>query len=305
VFSPCGLGETRKRLQGGPFARNDKVVWRFPALAHSRRNAHLARIIGEESIMSETVISSVRETEAGSVATLTIDREAKLNALNAGLVETIREAIEREGRAHRVIVLAGAGERSFIGGADIAHMAKLDSAGARSFIEGLHGLCAAIRRAPVPVVARIQGYCFGAGVEIAACCDLRVASHKAQFAMPEVHVGIPSVIEAALLPGLIGAGRARDLVMTGRRIGAEEAWQMGLVERLAAPADLDRVLDETVDMLLQGGPEALRVQKAICNDWDTIPADASIARSIDAFAAMFEGDEPSRMMGAFLNRKRG
>lgn len=254
--------------------------------------------------MSETVTCSVRETEAGSVATLTIDRETKLNALNPALVEATRQAIERESRAHRVIVLTGAGDRSFIGGADIGHMAKLDPAGARAFIEGLHGLCGAIRRAPVPVVARIQGYCFGAGVEIAACCDLRVASQKAQFAMPEVHVGIPSVIEAALLPGLIGAGRARDLVMTGRRIDAEEAFRIGLVERLAAPADLDTALDEVVAALLQGGPEALRVQKAICNDWDTIPADASIARSIDAFSAMFEGDEPARMMGAFLNRKR-
>lgn len=254
--------------------------------------------------MSETVTCSVRETEAGSVATLTIDRETKLNALNPALVEATRQAIERESRAHRVIVLTGAGERSFIGGADIAHMAKLDPAGARAFIAGLHGLCGAIRRAPVPVVARIQGYCFGAGVEIAACCDLRVASQKAQFAMPEVHVGIPSVIEAALLPGLIGAGRARDLVMTGRRIDAEEAFRIGLVERLAAPAALDTALDEVVAALLQGGPEALRVQKAICNDWDTIPADASIARSIDAFSAMFEGDEPARMMGAFLNRKR-
>lgn len=253
--------------------------------------------------IGETIGVSVRESEAGSVATLVIDRQDKLNALSPALVETLREEVERAARAHRVIVLTGAGERAFIGGADIAHMATLDPAGARAFVKGLHGLCRTIRRAPVPVIARIQGYCFGAGIEIAVSCDLRIASHKAQFAMPEVHVGIPSVIEAALLPGLVGAGRARDLVMTGRRIGAQEADRIGLVERLATPADLDTVLDETVDALLRAGPEAMRVQKAVCNDWDELPADAAIARSIEAFAGMFEGDEPARMMNAFLARK--
>src|SRR6185503_218248 len=112
----------------------------------------------------------------------------------------------------RVVVLTGAGERAFIGGADINEMAELDEESARVFISQLHEACAALRNLPVPVIARISGYCLGAGLEIAASCDLRVAADHSTFGMPEVRVGIPSVIEAALLPRLIGWGMAARLI---------------------------------------------------------------------------------------------
>ena len=122
--------------------------------------------------------------------------------------------------------------RAFIGGADIRELAELTPETTHAFISRLHLACAAIRRLQVPVIARIHGYCLGAGVEIAASCNLRVAGQSATFGMPEVKVGIPSVIEAALLHGLIGAGRTRELVYTGEPITATEAERCGLVERV-------------------------------------------------------------------------
>src|SRR6202043_2052901 len=110
----------------------------------------------------------------------------------------------------------------FIGGADIEELAELDAESARSLITAVHVCCDAFRHLPVPVIARIDGWALGAGLELAAACDLRVASARSQFGMPEVRTGIPSVVEAALLPQLIGHGRARRLLLTGEPIGAEE-----------------------------------------------------------------------------------
>ena len=115
-------------------------------------------------------------------------------------------------RQLRALILTGAGDRAFIGGADINEMVELDQESARIFITHLHEACTALRNLPVPVIARISGYCLGAGLEVAASCDLRIASEHSSFGMPEVRVGIPSVIEAALLPdSSAGKGRPVDL----------------------------------------------------------------------------------------------
>src|SRR6185437_2626707 len=119
------------------------------------------------------------------------------------------------------------------------------------------------RHLPVPVIARIEGYALGAGLEVAVACDLRVASTQAQFGMPEVKVGIPSVVEAALIPGLIGFGRARELLMLGEVIDAETALRWGLVERVVESAALDREVEQIVAALLAAGLRALRLQKAL------------------------------------------
>jgi enoyl-CoA hydratase/carnithine racemase len=155
------------------------------------------------------------------------------------------------------------------------------------------------------VVARIEGYCLGAGLELAACCDLRLASTEARFGMPEVRVGIPSVIEAALLPRLIGIGRAQDLVLTGRTLEAREAHRIGLVDGLAAdPAALDALVEERVGELLAGAPAALADQKELIRSWQELPLSAAIEAGIDAFERSWRTEEPRDRMRAFLARKR-
>jgi enoyl-CoA hydratase len=242
----------------------------------------------------------------GHVAHVTIDNRARLNTLNSELMLAIVEEIERleADRELRLVVLRGAGERAFIGGADLNELATLDRAAARDFITLVHRVCDGFRQLPAPVIARIDGYALGAGLELAAACDLRVASERSRFGMPEVRVGIPSVVEAALLPQLIGQGRARRLMLTGETIDAATALAWGLVDAMAPPADLDAEVERFAAALLAGGREALRIQKALMADWQDLSTSAAIARGIDAFVEAHESDEPRRMAATRLQELR-
>lgn len=254
--------------------------------------------------------ASVERRDDGAVVRLTVAREAKLNALNGAMIDALTRHLADLAAADegvRAVVIAGAGDRAFVGGADIGEMAALNSGdgptGAAAFISRLHGLMTAVRAVPVPVIARIQGHCLGGGMELAAACDIRVASEAAVFGMPEVRVGLPSVIEAALLPGLIGWGRTRWLLMTGETIDARTAYEWGFVEQLAPAADLDAALGRTLDAIQAAGPHAVRTQKALIRQWEAMTPDHAAEASIPVFAAAFETGEPQAMLGGFLNRR--
>ncbi len=250
----------------------------------------------------------VRRSHEGRVAHVAVDHDAKLNTLNPELMRDFAATFAALGQdaALRAVVLTGAGPRAFIGGADISVMAGLqDSAGGEAFIRLVHGCCRAVRDCPVPVIGRVNGWCLGAGLEIAASCDLRIASETAKFGMPEVRVGIPSVVEAALLPALIGWGRTRRLLLLAETIGAAEALEWGLVERVAAPAELDAAVEAWIELLLEAGPEAIRAQKALIRRWEDLPLSQAVAAGIQSFAASWRTDEPARMLGGFMARKKG
>jgi enoyl-CoA hydratase len=255
--------------------------------------------------MTERTWVDVRQ-DARGVAVVTIDNPAKLNTLNTRAMTGLVAAVERLGgdASLRAVVLRGAGERAFIGGADIAEMAGLDAGSARAFITLVHRCCDVFRRLPVPVIARIQGYVFGAGVEVAAACDLRVAAVGSQFGMPEVRLGVPSVVEAALLPQLIGWGRTRQLLLTGDTIDAETAHAWGLVEELVPVDQLDQTVDRLVVSILESGAHAIRLQKALITAWAGLPLREAIQRGIDSFVDAWDSDEPRRMMGEFIKRRR-
>jgi enoyl-CoA hydratase/carnithine racemase len=244
----------------------------------------------------------VRRDDRG-VATVVIDNAARLNALGSGLLAAFAGAVAKlgEDRSLRAVVVTGAGERAFVGGADIREMGEIDGPdAARAFITGVHLACAAVRACPVPVIARIQGYCFGAGLELAAACDFRVAAEGAQLGMPEVRLGIPSVVEAALLPMLIGWGRARRLLLTGETIDAACALSWGLVEQVAPAGELDATVEARLADILACGPGAVRQQKALIAAWETLPLAQAIIAGVEAFADAYRTDEPKRMMSEFL-----
>lgn len=249
------------------------------------------------------ILSELRTHDDGAcVAYLTVDRPARLNALDAGQCRRLAEALDAlsGNSALRAVVLTGGGERAFIGGADLDVLGNLGAGDARRFITAIHEVCTAIRTCPVPVLARINGYCLGAGMEIAAACDLRIAAREATFAMPEVQVGVPSVIEAALLPGLIGWGRTRWLLLTGQPIDAATAERWGFIEQCCPGADLDASVEHTVAALLSAAPGALRAQKALMTRWESLSLDGAIAAGIDAFEACYVfDDEPARYVAAF------
>jgi len=204
------------------------------------------------------------ERDLRGVATLTIRNAGSLNILSSPVIDGVRAGLEQlaTDRDIRVLVLKGGTDRSLIGGADIKEMATLDQAGAEAFITRLRDLCEAIRAFPAPVIARMPGWCLGGGLEAAAACDFRIAAHDARFGMPEVRVGIPSVIHAALLPRLIGWGRARWLVMTAENIDAPTALAWGLVDVVAPEGGLDQAVDRLPRRLFKANVEGFDPQPA-------------------------------------------
>jgi len=256
--------------------------------------------------MGNYVTVTRKQMKNGTVCTVTIDNERKLNCLNSELLDELRLEIEvlKDDKNLAAVILTGAGDRAFIGGADITEMAELTPQTAREFITRIHELNVAIRTVSAPVIARVNGICLGAGMEIAAVCDIVIADENARFAMPEVHMGIPSVIEAAILPQILGSSLTRDLVLTGRALSAKEAHDARLVHRLASTGKLDDAVQLAVDQILKGGRKAVQLQKLLCNAWENENIPTSIQMGIDSFSSAYNSTEPTRMMGAFINRKR-
>jgi len=219
----------------------------------------------------------------GPVARIFLNRPEKANALSSAVLQELARSLESldPDESLKVVVLGGRGS-AFCGGADVQELKALNASTAGPFVEKIHAVCQAIRQLPVPVVARLHGAVIGAGLEIAASCDLRVAAEGTKFAMPEVRLGIPSVVEAALLPRLMGSGRAAWLVLTGEAIDARRALEWGLVEEVAS--ELEARLKVLLTTLVAADREALRVQKQLLQLWDEASLATSVAASIERFA---------------------
>ncbi len=241
----------------------------------------------------------------GGVATIELIHSTPLNIIGSPAISELTEALHAVGQDGdvRVVVLRGSGERAFIGGADIHEMVNLDRAGGEGFIRRLAGLCEAIRECPVPVIARLAGWCLGGGLEVAMSCDLRIAECGAKFGMPEVAVGIPSVIHAALMPALIGAGHSAWMLLTGETVDADTAVAWGLVHEVVAPDALDARIAQLTARLSGFGPAAVRQQKRLLNAWFDMTVHAAIEDSVGEFGRAFLTGEPQQHMRAFLDRK--
>jgi len=244
--------------------------------------------------------------EAGRIAYVTANNPAKRNAIGIRGKRAIVAAFRRlcEDENLRAVVLTGAGDKSFIAGADIAEMKELTREQAEEEHTLTHHACDAIRQCAVPVIARINGYCLGAGMELAASCDMRAGADHAKFGMPEVRVGIPSGMEAALLPSIVGWGRAAELVLTGDIFDAREAYQFGFLQKLVPAAELDAAVEKWIQSILASGPRAVRLQKKLLRDWERLSLGDAIQAGIQACLEARRTDEPKRLMQAFLDRKK-
>ena len=258
--------------------------------------------------MAEHEIVKVRleDRAAGQVAYVTVDNVEHRNRLGKSGKDELIAAFSKLALNEnlRVAVLTGGGDKSFIAGSDIAEMRDQDPAGQREVGTKTHFACDSIRKLPVPVLARINGYCLGSGMELAASCDMRAAADHAKFGMPEVKFGIPSGMEACLLPLLMGWGKANELVLTGEMIDAQEAYRCGFLERLVPAAELDGAIEKWVTAICSAGPRAVRIQKALVRDWERMSIRDAIHRGIDACAESRTTDEPVRLMQAFIDRKK-
>jgi len=250
---------------------------------------------------------AVDQRDTGArIAYVTINNARRLNTLTSALMNDFAAAHEELARDEglRAVVITGAGEKAFCGGADIDEMSSLDATTARKFITSLHRCCQVVRDLPVPVIARIQGYALGAGLELAASCDLRIAADTAVLGMPEVKLGIPSVIEAALLPTLVGWGRTREMLLLGETFTAREAADWGLLERVVPKPELDQAVESCIQSLLSAGPCAIRLQKKLIQSWEQLPLRAAIEAGIDAFCEAWQGEEPRLTMNEFQAARR-
>lgn len=245
----------------------------------------------------------LRVERSGGAAWCVLDRPP-LNLLEPTLIARV-EAAFRELAADasvRVAVLTGAG-RAFTAGMDVRVLRDLDAAGARRLITALHDALDAVHRAPFPTLAALNGPTLGAGFELALACDLRVAAESATLGLPEVRVGVPSVIQAALLPPLVGPGRAAEMLLLGEAVTAAEALRWGLVNRVVPAADLRDAVQGAVSRLLACGPTAIRLQKRLIVEWRETDLRSAVRAGIDAFAAAYATGEPREGATAFLGKR--
>jgi enoyl-CoA hydratase/carnithine racemase len=252
--------------------------------------------------MSASAKPHVRVERSGSLATVFLDRPERANALSSQTAKDLAQAIQQTVTDDvRVVVIRG-NQRVFCAGADLDEMKTLDAISAEAFIRGLHLALRNIREHPAPVIAVIQGPALGAGLELVMACDLAIASDDAILGMPETQVGIPSVIEAALMPSIVGLARTRELLLTGESIDAHEAFRIGLINRVVTSQELEQTVAERVAQLAALSPIGLASQKALIRRWLNLPMDEAIEAGIRAFAMAMASGNPQQIMAELRKR---
>ena len=238
------------------------------------------------------------------VATVSINNPARLNCLGHAQITAFIDAVTAltDDPDLRALIVTGEGDRAFMGGANLHELGELNPPRARDFLTLIHRMCKVLRDLPVPVIARVNGFCLGAGLEVMAACDMHIASDNAMFGMPEVKIGLPSVVEAALLPQLIGWGRTKWLLYTGDFIDAPTALAWGLVEKVVSAAELDNTLDRWVGSIVESGPKAIRLQKELIREWEALPVNDAVEAGIRCMYKAYQSDEPTRMVGQAIER---
>ena len=246
----------------------------------------------------------VRVEQRDRCAWVILDRPP-LNLIVPEMIDGLRAVFASLNRdpSVRAAIVTGAG-RAMTAGMQIQFLVELTAARAKPFIASLHEVIEAVHEAPFPTIAMVNGACLGGGFELAMACDMRTAAAGAPLGLPEVKVGVPSVIEAALLPGLVGPGRAAEMLLTGDSITAETALAWGLVNRVVPAADLERVTLELAHRIVECSPHAIRLQKELIVRWRNTDLRAAIEAGINAFAQSYATEEPREAMRAFLEKRR-
>ncbi len=241
---------------------------------------------------------------ANGVVTMTISSPATLNALNSTILGEIDTFIHTlDPNQVRVLVITGEG-KSFVAGADISEMAHLSEKEGLAFGHRGSQIFKKIEDLPFPVIAAVNGFALGGGCELAMACDIRIASAKARFGQPEVGLGIiPGFSGTYRLPKLVGQGIAKELIYTGKMIGAEEALRIGLVNQVVAPEELAGAVDALVAAILKNAPIAVGFAKTCINENYDLDVDESIALENRYFAKCFATDDQKEGMDAFLHKR--
>jgi enoyl-CoA hydratase len=241
------------------------------------------------------------------IATITFNRPKALNALNRELLAEFSKALDEIAAddSVRVLILTGAGEKAFVAGADITELATYTTLQAKSFSAAGHATIARLQELPIAVIAAVNGFALGGGSEIALACDFIYASDSARFGLPEITLGlIPGFGGTQRLPRAIGASRAKELTFTGKMIGAAEAAQMGLVNKVFPAATLMEETLKTAREIAAKGRVALRAAKQAINAGLNVDLATGCRIEVDAFAITLASPDAREGTSAFLEKRK-
>ncbi|HYL59187.1 MAG TPA: enoyl-CoA hydratase-related protein [Candidatus Acidoferrales bacterium] len=244
--------------------------------------------------------------EKAPIATLTVNRPAALNALNREVLEEMARVIRdvRHDASVRVLIVTGAGDRAFVAGADIAAMSKMSAADGLDFSRLGHRVMESFEDLPIPVIAAVNGFALGGGLELALACDLIVASDKARFGQPEINLGlIPGFGGTQRLAHRIGHNKARELIMTGEMFDAATALQWGLANQVAPAAELIGAAHALAKKIESKSAFALRQAKAALRAAFTMEEDAGLRFEQQAFGVVFSSEDRVEGTNAFVEKR--
>jgi len=244
--------------------------------------------------------------EDDGIALITINRPKNLNALDKTTVEELSEIIDivSQDDEVKVVIITGAGDKSFVAGGDINYMQNMSSMGIREFGIFGQGVLRKIECLPKPVIAAINGFCLGGGCELAMACDFRVASLKGKFGQPEVGLGVtPGFGGTQRLPRLVGTSMAKQLLFTGEIIDAQEALRIGLVNKVVASGELLSYVKGIASQIISKGPIAVSLCKTAVNEGMQVDIDRAMTLEVDLFALCFSTKDQKEGMKAFAEKR--
>ena len=251
----------------------------------------------------ENIMYEVKE----GIATITFNRPKALNALNGALLTEFSQALDEIAADEdiRVLVLTGAGDKSFVAGADITELATFDSLKAKAFAKKGHDTINKLQLLPIAVIAAVNGFALGGGTEIAIACDFIYASENAKFGQPEINLGVvPGFGGTQRLPRLIGTNMAKELIFTGKMVSAEEALQIGLANKVVPQENLMEEVMKTAGVIATKGKVSLREAKQAVNRGMNMDLAQGCSVEIDAFALCYASPDAKEGTNAFVEKRK-
>jgi enoyl-CoA hydratase len=246
----------------------------------------------------------IKYEQRGFVGILTIDRQSALNALNGDVLSELEQAFDAISMENtRCLILTGAGEKSFVAGADIGEMSTLTKTEGEKFGKKGNAVFRKIETFPIPIIAAVNGFALGGGCELALACDIRIAAENAVFAQPEVSLGIPAGFGGTQrLARIIGPSKAKELLYTASKVKAEEALRIGLVNAVYPQNQLIDQCMKMAEKIAQNAPIAVRATKKAINEGMHLDMDTAIGIEAELFGGCFETQDQKNAMGAFVEK---
>lgn len=242
----------------------------------------------------------------GAVATVTINRPKVLNAINDQVISDLIKCFQdiQYQKEIRGVIVTGAGDKAFVAGADIASMQTKTALDARNFVEAGHRCMRLIETCDVPVIAAVNGFALGGGMELALSCDFIYASSTAKLGLPEVNLGLyPGFGGTQRLARLIGKNKAKELIYSAKVMSAEDAFQLGIVNKVVEPDQLMDAVKKSLGIILKKGPIAVSLAKKVINEGADLPLPSGLALEETTFPLIFATEDRNEGVSAFLEKR--